>query len=522
MSQRQDSNVEKPAAPSDKDLSQTASVVQQSLRSLASGSAVTDAENAAKQAHAARSRSRIRAIYKPQDQPTIIKAFVQGKLVDAFIALWNVKNSVDLHDEKNPQVLAYRDTLACLWNLTDISMEVCEESIGKQVIELILTDLRKPEFLETRQGKESTVLFYLMSGYLGVLNNFANLVPQCSTVICAADGINVIRQYLETKFHKPKTKAIFLLSLLLTDDKKNELASILNKSNVSYLLKILDEALKQPNHFNKVYGYTAEELLRSIGRVSTYSEHFSTILIDSGYLDTVHELLLAPDAEQVSSSNAKVKFSTAEEKTVACSCLWSFTFYPKCREALRAKQALGSTLQKLAEDGDAELKRNAGGVLWDLRRPRGPDAERPASGQLRRQKKAPAKLSGPVAAGPLGPPSTPPTESHVMLSYNWASQSEVKKIAKFLQSHGVKTWMDVEDMAHSTVEAMALAVENASAIIICYSQEYLRSPNCRAEAEYAFQLKKSIIPARMQNFQASGWLGFILGAKLWYDYFCHF
>lgn len=39
------------------------------------------------------------------------------------------------------------------------------------------------------------------------------------------------------------------------------------------------------------------------------------------------------------------------------------------------------------------------------------------------------------------------------------------------------------------------------------------------EAEYAFQLKKKIIPLKMEGgYKADGWLGFIIGAKLFYDF----
>ena len=39
------------------------------------------------------------------------------------------------------------------------------------------------------------------------------------------------------------------------------------------------------------------------------------------------------------------------------------------------------------------------------------------------------------------------------------------------------------------------------------------------EAEYAFQLKKPIIPLMMENnYTADGWLGFIVGSKLWIDF----
>ena len=39
--------------------------------------------------------------------------------------------------------------------------------------------------------------------------------------------------------------------------------------------------------------------------------------------------------------------------------------------------------------------------------------------------------------------------------------------------------MDVDNMAGSTLQAMAEAVENADIVLLCYSQKFKTSPNCR-------------------------------------------
>ena len=52
---------------------------------------------------------------------------------------------------------------------------------------------------------------------------------------------------------------------------------------------------------------------------------------------------------------------------------------------------------------------------------------------------------------------------------------------------------------------MAAAVENSCAVLICMSEKYKQSNNCRAEAEYAFNLNKPIIPLIMQaNYKPDG------------------
>ena len=75
-------------------------------------------------------------------------------------------------------------------------------------------------------------------------------------------------------------------------------------------------------------------------------------------------------------------------------------------------------------------------------------------------------------------------------------------------------------MQGSTVEAMADAVEDAA--VMCYgiSKAYKESTNCRLEAQYAFQQKKDMVPLMMEEgYRANGWLGMLLGVRLWYGFY---
>ena len=79
--------------------------------------------------------------------------------------------------------------------------------------------------------------------------------------------------------------------------------------------------------------------------------------------------------------------------------------------------------------------------------------------------------------------------------------------------------MDLEQMRGSTLDAMAEAVENASVVLVCVSRRYKESQNCRSEASYAYDLKKDIIPLRMErNYGGDGWLGLIVTGKMWFNF----
>ena len=101
-----------------------------------------------------------------------------------------------------------------------------------------------------------------------------------------------------------------------------------------------------------------------------------------------------------------------------------------------------------------------------------------------------------------------PTVKHIMISYNSESRELCMKIKSELEKMNHKVWIDVNNIHGSSLESMALAIENSMCVLMCMTEKYKQSPNCRAEAEYAFNLHKPIIPLIMQkDFVPKGWLG---------------
>jgi hypothetical protein len=111
-----------------------------------------------------------------------------------------------------------------------------------------------------------------------------------------------------------------------------------------------------------------------------------------------------------------------------------------------------------------------------------------------------------------------------MISYNWENQPIIKRIAKSLKGDGYNVWLDLEQMSGSTLEAsitywsytnpiifdfcfqVAKAVEQSEVVLMCMSQKYKDSPNCRLEGEYCVSKKISFVPLMMQNgYSPDGW-----------------
>ena len=107
----------------------------------------------------------------------------------------------------------------------------------------------------------------------------------------------------------------------------------------------------------------------------------------------------------------------------------------------------------------------------------------------------------------------------VMISYCWANKELAVRLWKSLEKAGLSVWIDEEQMAGSTLEAMAGAVEGARVILMIMTQNYKDSAMCRMEAEYAMQNHKVCVPVMaVKGYRPDGWLGMLLGAKLYFDF----
>jgi len=126
-----------------------------------------------------------------------------------------------------------------------------------------------------------------------------------------------------------------------------------------------------------------------------------------------------------------------------------------------------------------------------------------------------AETSGALGTSGSGETSLP----WVMISYNWGHQHVALHVRDQLRARGYNVWIDVERMEGDCIEAMAEAVENSVAVVSIMTSAYKQSPNCQSELKYTNKLRKPIVPIVAEvGYRPDGWLGFILGDKMYYDF----
>jgi hypothetical protein len=176
--------------------------------------------------------------------------------------------------------------------------------------------------------------------------------------------------------------------------------------------------------------------------------------------------------------------------------LWSLSFNTSIQEQLRLIPSFMSKLAKLGqESSDSNIRRSVNGILWLL--------------DSNHEENVVSNISN-------------DTRFDVMISYSHKDQKIIKQVYDELVRAGYRIWIDFDQMHGNIMDAMAQAIEQSHAIIICMSEHYQRSNFCRAEAQYAFQRKLKMVPILLQqHYKPSGWLSFLISQLIYVDFTKH-
>ena len=176
--------------------------------------------------------------------------------------------------------------------------------------------------------------------------------------------------------------------------------------------------------------------------------------------------------------------------------VWALSFNAEIQEQLRTNASFMNKLTELEKHGtDEKIRKTVHGILWNL-------------GLHEKQNETAAQ--GTELA------------FDIMISYAHAQKEACKQLYQELIGKGYKVWVDFDHMHGNIMDAMAHAIERSSTIIICMSEHYRGSSYCRAEACYAFQRQRRIVPVLLQqHYKPDGWLSFLLGQLLYIDFVKH-
>ena len=359
-------------------------------------------------------------------------------------------------------------SLAAIQNFSDFHQGFCSACAGAGIISMCFEIIKRIDAENSNWEEEDSRLIAIIDSSVGILHNISRRLRDRE--------LFANREQTLLYFAKKKVPAIAAPSLLtlayLVDENTNHLI-LADENLLSFIITLLDEAWQSEDRHSN--GYSAKELAEGLGHLAINDAN-KTILGQNGVIPVLISVIKTSNED--------------EEKASATRALWMLAFDDNNKEKVRQEEGAMDILHQLKQSENSEVQKAAAGALWEIEGKTAKHLERIES-----------------------------TGNHVMISYQWDSQEVLVEVKNRLQASGYRVWMDLEQMKGSTLEAMAEAVENASAVLVCVSRRYKESQNCRSEATYAYDLKKDIIPLMMErNYKGDGWLGIIVTGKMWFDF----
>jgi hypothetical protein len=176
--------------------------------------------------------------------------------------------------------------------------------------------------------------------------------------------------------------------------------------------------------------------------------------------------------------------------------IWALSFNQDIQQQLRSSTTFMCKLVHLAKECDnTKTRKIIHGILWNLEIDH---EDRPTSDINAKQ------------------------TFDIMISYSHKDKVLCKQIYDELIKAGFRIWIDFDQMHGNVMDAMAQAIEQSPTVIICMSEDYRKSNYCRAEAQYAFQRERKIVPVLLQKrYKPDGWLLFLIGQLLYVDFTKH-
>ncbi|XP_048584283.1 uncharacterized protein LOC5504951 [Nematostella vectensis] len=328
-----------------------------------------------------------------------------------------------------------------------------------------------------------TVRGKILSRALGVMHNLSKRT-ECRQTVIDNNGLKALVPYLSDDVPVYSAKALLALAYLIDENNNNVIMA--SATPIQFLIKLTDRAA-QDTAQRRCLGFSTSELADGLAQIASNDKNNKLIGLNGAIPVLVRMLKTAQDDE---------------ERENAALALWRMAFDSDNRAKIAKDTEAMNHLRILSQSSNSKVKKNANGALWEI------------EGKQKAQKAA-------ATAASKAPKSTTAhaPEGHVMISYQWDVQDVMIQVKELLQANGYHVWMDIDQMEGSTLEAMANAVEKSAVVLMCASRKYKDSVNCRSEAEYAYTQKKPIVPLMMENgYKPDGWLGMIMGSKLYFNF----
>nr|KAG5709942.1 hypothetical protein BaRGS_029984 [Batillaria attramentaria] len=334
------------------------------------------------------------------------------------------------------------------------------------------------------------------------------------------DVVAMLFPILTKEKEKMRLASMLAVSYFIEEEDKRLLLA--DEDEFALLLGKIQEAAGSDEHRDRT-GWRLEELLQGLCNMARNDDN-KKVLIGKDVLDYLKPIL-------------RNTWYKDQEKRPACEIVWQLAMDTVMHNVIKEDTSWMGLLRMLKKHHNPDISKCADGALFVLdkhittgfrerfsfkrKASRHSEAGNEESEVAEPEADQPEEETAPEAEGEVEPEAVPDisTKGHIMISYSWDDQKTVLKVRDALEARNYKVWVDVDDMSGNIMDAMAEAIEDAEAVLMCVSPGFKDSTNCRTEVEYAHELQKPLIPLLMEpGYRARGWLGMMMGKKLYFDF----
>ncbi|XP_072032292.1 uncharacterized protein [Amphiura filiformis] len=352
------------------------------------------------------------------------------------------------------------------------------ESGGVLVMVKALGDLKHCTF------RTQTAEFLKTRATLQAMSILVNCCDGNEEAFRRTNCTEVLTGYIQTENIGIKVFAVLILASIANEQERGLLRST---DCVRFMVELLKKAVQSENHAAifvaerdvpepMKLSFSITELLQRLNRLA---------INDSNKLE-MYNLGVTALVAQILNGEFK-----EEEQEYAVKVLWSLAFVENIRNDATV-QSSTQVLRRMQSSNNTSLQEASSYALWEIE---GNELRYLPPTRSGASENPPPTYEETLLEGPQDDEEAPPPSyqevvverqlaanknkrCHVMLSYQESSKQCVRAIKERLVREGHKVWMDENNS--SDIASMAKAIEMAEVVLLCMSEKYKDSSNCRS------------------------------------------